>query len=72
MPVVGPAGAVHIAFLNEQNVAALDYYLLPGIDISLPRLKLAEHNGMALDSYRFESLAPLFAMAERMKLGRAA
>jgi hypothetical protein len=33
--------------MNRQNRNALDYYLLPRLDISMPRLRLAEHNGVS-------------------------
>jgi len=54
--------------MDRQNRHALDYYLLPSLDMSAPRLRLAEHNGVSLDAYRFETLEPLFAMAARTKL----
>ncbi|MBX6382446.1 MAG: recombinase family protein [Microbispora sp.] len=38
------------------NQEALDYYLLPRLDLSLPRLRLREHNGITLDAYRFDGL----------------
>lgn len=58
--------------MNEGNCAPLDYYLLPRIDMSLPRLRLSERNGISLDSYCFESVEPLFAMAARSRLQEAA
>jgi hypothetical protein len=54
--------------MDRHNRNALDYYLLPSLDMSVPRLRLAEHNGVSLDAYRFETLEPLFAMAARTKL----
>jgi DNA invertase Pin-like site-specific DNA recombinase len=54
--------------MDEANQQALDYYLLPRLDMSAPRLRLAEHNGVSLDSYRFETLESLFGMAARVKL----
>ena len=42
--------------LDQNNKHPLDYYLLPALDMSLPRLRLAENNGISIDSYRFESL----------------
>jgi hypothetical protein len=36
--------------------------------MTLPRLRLAEHNGVALDAYRFEALDPLYEMAARISL----
>jgi DNA invertase Pin-like site-specific DNA recombinase len=58
--------------MDPPNRAALDYYLLPWLDMTLPRLRLAEHNGVSLDAYRFESLEPLFGMAARVRLLEAA
>jgi len=54
--------------MDEANQAPLDYYLLPRIDMTMPRLRLAEHNGVSLDAYRFDTLDPLFSMAARAKL----
>ncbi|MEO9781602.1 MAG: recombinase family protein [Sedimentitalea sp.] len=49
--------------MDRPNQRPLDYYLLPSLDMTLPRIRLAEHNGLSLDAYRFEKLAPLFDMA---------
>jgi DNA invertase Pin-like site-specific DNA recombinase len=54
--------------MDRSNKAALDYYLLPRIDMTMPKIRLAEHNGVSLDSYRFESLEALFDLAARAKL----
>lgn len=51
--------------LNGDNSAALDYYLLPLVDIAVPRLRLAADNGLFLDAYRFDSLDYFFGMAAR-------
>lgn len=58
--------------MDAQNQQPLDYYLLPAIDIENPKLRLAEHNGFALDAYRFDDLEAFFALAERVKVGEAA
>jgi DNA invertase Pin-like site-specific DNA recombinase len=58
--------------MDSPNRTALDYYLLPWLDMTAPRLRLAEHNGVSLDAYRFNSLEPLFAMAARFRLSEAA
>ena len=58
--------------LDADNRAPLDYYLLPRLDFALPRIRLAEHNAVALESYRFDGLDPLYAMAERKRIRRAA
>jgi hypothetical protein len=42
--------------MDSANREPLDYYLLPGIDISQPRLHLAEENGFLLDAYGFDSV----------------
>ena len=54
--------------MDRPNREPLDYYLLPWIDMTLPRLRLAEHNGVLLDAYRFETLDPLYEMAARVSL----
>lgn len=54
--------------MDRPNRMPLDYYLLPRIDMMLPRLRLAEHNGISLDGYRFDNLDGLCAMATRVKL----
>lgn len=51
--------------MDAKNQQPLDYYLLPAIDIENPKLRLAEHNGFALDAYRFDDLEAFFVMAER-------
>ena len=48
--------------MDRLNREALDYYLLPRLDMSAPQIRLAEHNGVSLDSYRFDSLEPLFGI----------
>lgn len=58
--------------LDQPNQAPLDYYLLPRLDFGLPRISLAEHNGIEFESYRFESLDYLHGMAERTRVRRAA
>ena len=58
--------------LNQANKSPLDYYLLPRLDFGLPRISLAEHNGIEFESYRFDSLDYLHGMAERSKVRRAA
>jgi DNA invertase Pin-like site-specific DNA recombinase len=57
--------ALRMAPENEQP---LDYYLLPRIDIATPRLRLAQRNGICLDTYRFDSLDPFFQISARSRL----
>ncbi|WP_298826343.1 recombinase family protein [uncultured Piscinibacter sp.] len=54
--------------LDAANQTAVDYYLLPRLDMGAPRLSLFEHNPVELESYRFETLDYLYAMAERTRL----
>src|SRR5262249_6290967 len=54
--------------MGPSNDSALDYYLLPRPDMTLPHLRLAERNGLSLDAYRFETLDGLFDLAARMNL----
>lgn len=58
--------------MDHSNREAFDYYLLPRLDMSAPQIRLAEHNGVSLDCYRFDSLEPLFGMAARVRLLEAA
>jgi DNA invertase Pin-like site-specific DNA recombinase len=58
--------------LDAANQVAVDYYLLPRLDMGAPRLSLFEHNPVELESYRFETLDYLYAMAERTRLRWAA
>lgn len=56
----------------DQNTV-LDYYLFPRIDLPLRVCRLAEQdNDGLLDAYRFDSLEPLYALAERCPIRRAA
>jgi len=58
--------------MDRPNRSPLDYYILPRLDITLPRLRLAEANGLSLDAYRFETLEALFRMAARAPLPEVA
>jgi len=54
--------------MNPSNEAALDYYLLPRIDLEEWNVRLAEFNGAALDTYRFDTLDYFWFLAERAKV----
>lgn len=54
--------------MDQPNREPLDYYLLPRIDMTAPRLRLAKDNGVSLDAYRFETLESLFGLAARAEL----
>lgn len=54
--------------MDESNQDALDYYLLPSIDMMLPKLRFAERNAFSLDAYRFDSLDFFYQLATPAKL----
>lgn len=58
--------------LAPGNQAIHDYYLLPKLDFGLPRISLADHNGIEFESYRFDTLDYLHQMAARARLRRVA
>lgn len=58
--------------MNETNDAPRDFYLLPSIDMTDARLKMAEQNGLWLDAYRTEALEDFYALAGRAKVTEAA
>jgi DNA invertase Pin-like site-specific DNA recombinase len=60
------------ARMTSANDAILDYYLLPTTDVTKPRLRLAEENGLTLDPYRFDNLDLFTSLARRSSLQEAA
>jgi hypothetical protein len=58
--------------MDAINEAPLDYYLLPSIGTPLGKLRLAEDNGVGLDTYRFNTLDFFFGMAARVRVPEAA
>lgn len=60
------------ARLDASNRTAFDYYLLPRLDMSLPRLRMAESNGVSLDSYRCDTLDFFYELAARTRLSEVA
>ena len=58
--------------MDKTNETPLDYYLLPQLEMTTGRLRLAEENGLILDAFRFNSLNFFFAMAERVKIAEIA
>lgn len=55
--------------MNRENDAVQDYYIFPCIELPGPQARLGEHNGLALDAFRFEDLEQLFEMAARVPIG---
>jgi len=58
--------------MDQATSKPLDYYLLPRLDMREAVLRLAEYNGLSLDAYRFDSLAPFYQMAARTSFRAAA
>jgi len=58
--------------MNVSNESPLDYYLLPFIDFTIDKLRLAEDNHALLDTYRFDNLNFFFGMAEQVRVWLAA
>lgn len=58
--------------LNATNAGALDYYLLPSLDIRAERLRVAEDNGLCLDTYRLDTLDYLYGLAVQVQIEVAA
>jgi DNA invertase Pin-like site-specific DNA recombinase len=58
--------------MDAANHRPLDFYLFPRIDLASTRIRLAEENELELDAYRFESLEPLYGLAERSSVLEAA
>jgi hypothetical protein len=54
--------------MDRENGTVQDYYILPRIDLPGPQVRLGEHNGLALDAFRFDSLDQLYEMAARVPL----
>jgi hypothetical protein len=54
--------------MKRGNEEIQDYYLFPRIDVWAEKLRLAEWNPVWIDTYRFDDLQYLFAMAARSSL----
>jgi len=61
-----------VARMGETNRDILDYYILPSMDMTTERLRLAEANGVSLDCYRFDNLDYLFELCQRINLQEVA
>lgn len=58
--------------MAANNVDALDYYLLPSIDLVRGKLNMAEENGLGIDGYRFENLTEFYEFVSPVQLREAA
>jgi hypothetical protein len=58
--------------MDATNEGIRDYYLLPGLDMTWEKLRVAEDNGIYLDTYRCDTLEYFFTLTERINLEDAA
>lgn len=58
--------------MDAANEVALDYYVLPSLDVRGARIRIREDNGIFLDAYRYDSLDYVFAMAQTVRAELAA
>jgi hypothetical protein len=58
--------------MDDENMHAHDYYVLPRMTLTEGVLRLAAHNGLSLDAFRFETLEGFFDLAKRTPLRKAA
>jgi hypothetical protein len=56
------------ARMDANNEGIRDYYLLPGLDMTWETLRMAEFNGVYLDTYQCETLDYFFCLIERIQL----
>ena len=54
--------------MDATNVGVRDYYILPALDMTWENLRVAEANGIYLDTYRFDTLDGFLELTERVKL----
>jgi hypothetical protein len=51
--------------MDSNNENPHDYYLLPQLDMRDAVLRMAQHNGLSLDAYRFDSLDSFYELTAR-------
>jgi hypothetical protein len=56
--------------MDARNEAILDYYLLPRLDSNWVTMDVAEHNGLYLDAYRFQSFDFFLTLTARIPLSK--
>ena len=57
--------------MDANNEGIRDYYVLPGLDMTWENLRVAEANGIYLDTYRCDTLEDFYGMPERVKFEEA-
>jgi DNA invertase Pin-like site-specific DNA recombinase len=57
--------------MDAANASPLDYYLLPALDMTPGHLRLAEENGVHLDTFRFDTLDFFVGIAAEIRIEEA-
>jgi len=57
-----------VVCMDEQNEQPSEYYILPSRDVELPELRLTEFNGIAIDTFRFDTLEFFVDLAKRVEV----
>jgi hypothetical protein len=58
--------------MDPANELPSDYYLIPRAGVDLDALRLWQHNGARIDTYRFDSLSFFVGMAALLPVEGAA
>ena len=58
--------------MDASNLAPLDYYILPSLDVREERIRVSHENFFGVDAYRYETLDYFFGMAELVTVESAA
>jgi DNA invertase Pin-like site-specific DNA recombinase len=58
--------------MDGGNASPLDYFILPSVDVRSAHLRVAEHNFIGIDAYRYDTLDYFVGMAERATVEVAA
>ena len=58
--------------MDADNSKPHDFYILPRMTLAESVMRLADHNGLSLDAFRFDTLDGLFALTERVPVRRQA
>jgi DNA invertase Pin-like site-specific DNA recombinase len=58
--------------MDDVNLHAMDFYILPRMTLEEGVLRLAEYNGLSLDAFRSESLESFYALTSRTPFREAA
>jgi DNA invertase Pin-like site-specific DNA recombinase len=60
------------ARMDAANEAPLDYFIFPALDVETDHVRLAEHNGIFVDAFRFDTLEFFYGIARQVRIEEAA